>query len=71
MLHAKYAESFAHSRGVAAQWPESPVAPEALFWAGIAAFRCDGRNIEVLKQHWEEVRARYSQSTWRTRADVF
>ena len=71
MLHARYAESFHCFRAAADRDPNAPVAPEALYWAAIAAFRRDGRKIEVVKQHWEEIRARYPQSTWWTRADVF
>ena len=71
MLHARYAESFEHFRGAADGAPTPPVAPEALYWAGIAAFRRDGRKIEIIRQHWEEIRRRFAGSTWWTRADVF
>jgi len=71
MLHARNAESFVHFRAAADHDPKAPVAPEALYWAGIAAFRRDGRKIDVIKRHWEEIRARYPESTWWTRAEVF
>lgn len=71
MLHAKYAESFDQFRVAVDRYPQAPVAAEALYWAGIAAFRRDGRKIEVIRQHWEEIRRRFPKSTWSTRADVF
>lgn len=71
MLHARHAESFRHFRMAADLDPQAPVAAEALYWVGIAAFRRDGRKIDVIKQYWEEIRARYPQSTWWTRANVF
>ena len=71
MLRARYASSFQWFQDAAEQARDAPVTPEALYWAAIAAFRREGRNLEVLKQHWEEVRSLYPQSTWWTRADVF
>jgi hypothetical protein len=71
MLQTKYAESFDEFRVAADRYPQAPVCAEALYWAGIAAFRRDGRKIEVVRQHWEEIRRRFPQSIWWKHADVF
>jgi TolA-binding protein len=71
LLHTRYAESFRFFRHSADAFPQAHAAAEAIYWAGIAAFRRDGRKIEVIRKHWEELRERFPTSTWWTRADVF
>ncbi|MGH9367328.1 MAG: hypothetical protein ACRD3M_06615 [Thermoanaerobaculia bacterium] len=70
-LHGRHGEAYARLREAAERRPEGPLAPEALYWAGIAAFRRDGRRFEVLRREWEQIRARYPDSAWWKRADVF
>ena len=50
--------------------PEAAVAPEALYWKGIAVYRLTRRNLTALKQVWGELRHRYPNSTWSSSADV-
>jgi hypothetical protein len=71
MLHGRYGLSFEHFRGAADSIVDAPVAAEALYWAGIAAYRRDGRSLEAIKKRWEEIYVRYPESSWWTRADVF
>ncbi len=67
MIHAEYAHAFDLFRAVATGWPEAAVAPEALYWAGVAAYRRDG-TAEGLRQQWNELGERYPRSAWWTRA---
>ena len=71
MLHTRYGDSCEYFRRASDGFPKAAIAPEALYWAGIAAFRRDGRKIDVVRERWEEIRARFPHSTWWTRADVF
>jgi thiol-disulfide isomerase/thioredoxin len=49
----------------------SRVAAEAVYWAGIAAFRKEGRSVEALAREWRALEHEHPASVWRTRADVF
>ena len=68
LLHAWSPESQAWFAAVGAG--TSSVAPDALFWAGIAAYRIE-RDLEILRQRWGELRERFPDSAWWIRADVF
>ena len=58
-------------RAVADLHPRSHVASEALFWAGIAAFRVAGRDKAALRDGWEPLWERYPDSTWAQRTSVW
>jgi hypothetical protein len=58
-------------RAVADLHPQSHVAGEALFWAGIAAFRVAGRDKAALRDGWEPLWERYPDTTWARRASVW
>jgi hypothetical protein len=49
-------------------YPAADAAPEALFWAAAAAYRIDG--LPAVIRRWDDLRARYPESTWAKRADV-
>jgi TolA-binding protein len=68
-LHGRYAEALDKFKSVAAQYEETSVAPEALFWAGAAAYRSGG-GLEALKPYWKEIEERYGDTVWRDRAAV-
>jgi hypothetical protein len=71
LLHAKNDAARRRLSAVAAEAPEAHSAPEALFWAGIAAYRRDGQSLAVLAREWSALERRYPESTWWARADVF
>lgn len=50
--------------------PEADVAAETLYWLGIAAFLGGKKDSAALATAWNEVRARFPESTWATRASV-
>jgi hypothetical protein len=68
LLHTRYASAHARFREIASRAPEGHAAPEALYWAGVAAYRWDSRGLEGLTPEWEELRQRYPGSTWAIRA---
>ncbi|MGE0354922.1 MAG: hypothetical protein AB7I33_07310 [Gemmatimonadales bacterium] len=51
--------------------PPAPVSPEALYWAGVAAYRIDQGDLEYLRNYWQELRERFPESRWWTHADVW
>jgi thiol-disulfide isomerase/thioredoxin len=69
LLHTRFAEAHARFREVVEREPEAHVAPEALYWAGVAAYRLNGRGLEGLAPEWAELRRRYPASAWALRAD--
>lgn len=46
----------------------SGAAPEALYWAGVAAYRAGG-GMDALTPRWEAIHASYPSSEWSIRAD--
>ncbi len=68
LLHTRFADGYARFRGIVEQYPKSHVAPEALYWSGVAAYRWNNRGLDGLIPEWIELRARYPESTWWTRA---
>lgn len=71
MLHRDPAGAFAAFRSVADLEPPAPVTPEAVYWAGVAAYQRDGKDLEFLREYWEELRRRFPESRWWVAADVF
>jgi hypothetical protein len=57
-------------RSVADRVPPPSAAPEALYWAGVAAYYQDGRSLASLSDWWREIGARHPRSAWRERANV-
>ena len=68
MTHANFEEALRWLDGAAELFPASSAAPEALFWAAAAGYRLKGL-AEVVRR-WDDLRARYPESTWARRADV-
>lgn len=48
--------------------PGSGAAPEALYWAGVAAYRVGG-SLSALPARWDGLAVRYPASEWTKRAD--
>lgn len=68
MTHANYPEALRWFDSAADDYPRSSAAPEALFWAAGAAYRIDG--LPAVIHRWDDLIARYPESTWARRADV-
>lgn len=70
-LHARFSEAHIRFRQIAERWPQSTVAPEALFWAGTALYYQHGRDRSLLKSEWAKLQERFPQSRWWVSANVF
>ena len=46
------------------------IRPEALFWAGIAAFKIAKSDRAILRQHWRILRDEYRATMWWSRAEA-
>ncbi|MFL6259947.1 MAG: hypothetical protein ACJ76Y_09570 [Thermoanaerobaculia bacterium] len=68
MTHTNFVEALRWFDGAAELFPWASAAPEALFWAAAAGYRLSGLP-EVIRR-WDDLRARYPESTWARRADV-
>ena len=68
MTHANFEEALRWLEGAAELFPAASAAPEALFWAAAAGYRLKGL-AEVVRR-WDDLRARYPETTWARRVDV-
>jgi hypothetical protein len=68
MTHSHFEDALGWFDGAAEDFPEASAAPEALFWAAGAGYRLGG--IPEVVRRWDDLRARYPESTWARRADV-
>lgn len=68
LTHSRQPKALEWFSSVAELFPETPTAPEALFWAGAVAYKRE--KIPGLVRHWDELRRRYPESEWATKADV-
>ena len=68
MTHTDFEGALRWLDGAAELFPAASAAPEALFWAAAAGYRLKGL-AEVVRR-WDDLRARYPESTWARRADV-
>jgi hypothetical protein len=68
MVHAEFEAALRWFESAAEDYPKSSAAPEALFWGASAGYRLKGL-AEVVRR-WDDLRARYPETTWARRADV-
>jgi hypothetical protein len=68
MTHANFEAALRWLEGAAELFPAASAAPEALFWAAAAGYRLKGL-AEVVRR-WDDLRARYPETTWARRVDV-
>lgn len=69
ILRQRIDQAYTRFRAAADETPEAGIAAEALFWAGAAAYKRGGQ--PALRPVWDELVARYPQSTWARRTDVW
>lgn len=68
LYHRRAAEALELLDATVARWPGAHVAAEALYWAGVAAYRAKG-GLPVLAGRWVELARRFPGSVWALRAD--
>ena len=71
IIRRQFAEALQRFRSIASEHPDLPIAAEALFWAGAAAYKSGNKDYGALRSTWAELRERYPGSTWAARADVW
>jgi len=69
LLHRRFDEGCAHFRAACDDAFRYGIAPEALFWVGVAAYKTGGK--PALHEVWDELTSRFPESTWARRADVW
>src|SRR4051794_24419603 len=68
MTHASFEEALRWFESAAEDYPRSSAAPEALFWGAAAGYRL--RGLPEVIRRWDDLIARYPETTWARRADV-
>jgi Protein of unknown function, DUF255 len=68
LFHGLAADAYNSFDRAVRDHPESGAAPEAMYWAGVAAYRVGG-GVSALTARWESLAARYPSSEWTRRAD--
>ena len=57
-------------RGIIARYPNSDVAPEAQYWAGVSKYK-ESNDANDLKDTAKAFKDRYSDSTWAKKASIW
>ena len=66
--HGRSEQALPILRAVVERWPATFAAPEALYWAGVTAFRAGG-GLAALTDVWARIGIEYPESDWAQRAD--
>jgi len=69
LIRRRFEEAYAHFRASCVDELRNGIAPEALFWAGAAKYKIGGK--PALREVWDELVARFPDSTYARRADVW
>jgi len=67
---SNFAEAERRFREVVQRYPESEVAPEALYWAGVARYKATG-DASALGETAKKFQERYRDSSWAKKASVW
>lgn len=60
----RYEEAKAHFDRAVREYPKSDAAPEALYWAAVAAYKGSGQGSDLVGG-WAKLREQYPDSEWR------
>jgi TolA-binding protein len=66
----QFAEAEGLFRAVVDQHPKSEAAPEAVYWAGVSAYKATGKP-ESLGRAGAELQQKYPESTWAKKGSVW
>jgi hypothetical protein len=69
LVRRRFDEAYTHFRAACDDTLRNGIAPEALFWAGAARFKTGGK--PALREVWDELVARFPESTYARRADIW
>ena len=68
--HKQYQEAERLYREIVDQFPNTEVAPEALYWAGVAKYKASG-NAAALGETAGQFKKKYTGSSWAKKASVW
>ena len=68
--HSQWQEAERLYRQIVEQFPNTEVAPEALYWAGVAKYKATG-NAEALGETAANFKKKYTGSSWAKKASVW
>ena len=71
LLRQRLDDAYARFRSACDDAPQSSVAAEALFWAGTVAYKRGNSDSDALHKEWDELVARYPETTWARRTNVW
>jgi len=66
----RFDETERRFREIVERYPNSDVAPEALYWAGVSKYKGTG-DAEALKETAAAVQSKYPNSVWAKKASVW
>ena len=69
LIRRRFDEAHAHFRAACVDEFRNGIAPEALFWAGVAKYKTGGK--PALREVWDELVARFPESTYARRTDIW
>jgi len=67
---AHYEEAISYFKELAAGYPQSEEAPEAVYFQGVARFHTT-KNLKAMKEAYETLAAEYPNSTWTKKAQPY
>jgi thiol-disulfide isomerase/thioredoxin len=71
LYHSRPGDALERFKRLARGHANAEIASEAAYWAGVAAYRKGGRDIDGLRVEWGVLSAKFAGSPWHARADVF
>jgi hypothetical protein len=69
LIRRRFDDAYARFRAASVDEFRNGVAPEALFWAGAAKYKTGGK--PALREVWDELVARFPESTYARRTNVW
>lgn len=66
----QFPDAKSHFDTVLAEYPDAPVAAEAMYWQGIAGFLAGDRDMPALQSSWQRLAAEHPDSRWGVHASV-
>lgn len=67
---SEYDAAGAGFRALLDKYPQSELAPEAMYWAGVSGYKATGKP-DRLRETGERLRAAYPESTWAKKGSVW
>jgi outer membrane protein assembly factor BamD (BamD/ComL family) len=69
-MHKRWAEAESRYAQIAERFPDSKVAPEAIYWRGVSRYKHTNDHT-VLGEVPEQLKERYADSVWALKASVW